>query len=130
MVGCVVSDDVDHRRRRLVGIVDIGEPIGHAGAEVQEGRRRVARHPGVAVGRTSDDTLEKTQHTAHPIDPVERGDKMHFRRAGIGETHIDPAPDQGPHQAFRAVHDAFSDGLPWRRSMPAARFDRKRMTLR
>jgi hypothetical protein len=29
---------------------------------------------------------------------------MHLRGAGIGETDVDPARDQGPHQTFRTVH--------------------------
>ena len=36
--------------------------------------------------------------------PVERGDKMHLRRARVGKTHLDPAANQRAHQAFRAVH--------------------------
>ena len=58
MVGRVVADDVDHRRHGLVGVVDIGEPIGHAGAEMQQRRRRISGHPGVTVGGAGDDAFE------------------------------------------------------------------------
>ena len=105
VIGRMVADDVDHRRRRLVGVVDVGEPVGHAGAEMQQGRRRVVGHPVIAVGRAGDHPLEEAEHAAHAVDPVERRDKMHLRGAGIGKAHIDAAADQGAHQAFRAIHD-------------------------
>src|SRR5438874_4042565 len=38
------------------------------------------------------------------LDPIERGNEMHLRRARIGEAHLDAAGDQRAHQALRAVH--------------------------
>ncbi len=110
MVGGVVADDIDHRRRRLVGVVDVGEPVGHAGTEMQQCRRGCPGHPGIAVGGAGDDPFEQAQHAAHALDPVERRDKMHLRGPGIGKAHIDAAADQSAHQAFRTVHKPVSDG--------------------
>jgi hypothetical protein len=101
----VVADDIDHRRRRLVGVVDIGEPIGHAGTQMQQCRRRRPGHAGIAVGGAGDDALEKAEHAAHAVHPVERRDKMHLRGPRIGKAHIDATTDQGAHQAFRSVHE-------------------------
>ena len=77
--------------------MDVGEPVGEAWPEMQQCRRRLSAHSRVAVGGTGDDTLEQTEYTAHALDPVECGDKMHLRGAGIGEAHIDPAPHQSTH---------------------------------
>jgi hypothetical protein len=41
---------------------------------------------------------------SHAVPPVECGDKMHLRRAGVGKTHLDPAADQRAHQTYHAVH--------------------------
>src|SRR5438874_5913409 len=38
------------------------------------------------------------------LDPIERGNEMHLRRARIGEAHLDAAGDQRAHQALRAIH--------------------------
>jgi hypothetical protein len=65
---------------------------------------RPPAHPGVAVGSTGGDTLEQRQHRAHPVDAVERGDEMHFRRAGIGEARVDTAGDQRANQHLGAGH--------------------------
>ncbi len=105
----MIADDVDHWRRRLVGVVDVGEAVGHAWTEMQEGRRRVPGHPGIAVGGAGDDTLEEAEHAAHAVDPIERRDEMHLRRTRIGEADIDAAADQSAHQAFRAVHHLSSN---------------------
>ena len=65
VIGRVVADDVDHARGRLVGVVDIGEPVGEAGPEMQQGRgrlvgscgnsrrRRRSRRPRTAPGRSA-----------------------------------------------------------------------------
>src|SRR3984893_7871354 len=67
-----------------------------------------AGFPVIAVGGTGDHPFEKPEHAAHAIDPVEGGDEMHFRGAGVGEADIDAAADQSAHQAFRAVHEPSS----------------------
>ena len=85
--------------------MDVGKPVRHAGAEVQEGRRRVFGHPGVTVGSAGDDAFKEAQDTAHPVHPVERCDKMHLRGARIGETDVYTAADQSAHETLRAVHD-------------------------
>ena len=97
VIGGVIADDVDHRRRGFVGVVDVGEPVGETRAEMQQGRGRLFAHPGIPVRGSGDDPLEQAEHAAHAINPVEGCDKMHLRGAGIGEAHIDPAPHQSTH---------------------------------
>src|SRR5262249_36607781 len=46
------------------------------------------------------------------LDPIQRGNEMHFRGAGVGEADVHAACDQCPHQTFRTVH----------RSAPVATF--------
>ena len=87
---------------------------------MQQGRRRPLAHPVVTVGGAGDDALEQAEHAAHPVHAIQRRDEMHFRRAGVGEAHIDPAANQGAHQAFRAVHP-LSPPTPSRYPHPARR---------
>src|SRR5438552_17748448 len=101
----MLANDIDDARCGLLGIVQIGDAVAETRAEMQQGAGRRALHSVVAVGSAGHDTFEQSKNTAHAVDPVERRDKMHFRRSGIGETDIDTAADQGPHQAFRTVHD-------------------------
>jgi hypothetical protein len=58
----------------------------------------------VTIGGAGHDAFKQAEDAAHAVDPVERGDKMHLRRARVGKAHLDPAADQRAHQAFRAVH--------------------------
>ena len=46
VIGRVVADDVDHARRRLVGVVDIGGGVGEAGPQMQQ-----ASPPGFSLIR-------------------------------------------------------------------------------
>src|SRR5262249_28479667 len=85
-------------------IVDVGKTVDEAGAEMQQRRGWLVAHPVIAVSGAGHDPLEEAQDAAHAVDPVERGDKMHLRRARVGKTHLDPAADQRAPEAFRAVH--------------------------
>ncbi len=100
----VLADDVDDAGIRLLGVVQVGEPIGEAGTEMQQRRGRRALHAEIAVGGTGHHALEQAEHAAHALDPVQRRDEMHLGGAGIGKADINAARHQGPHQTFRTVH--------------------------
>ena len=104
VVGGVVADDVHDRRVRAPGVVQVGEAVAEAGAEVQQRRRRAVRHARVAVGRAGDDALEQAEHRPHPRLAVERGDEVHLGRAGVGEAHVDVVVDERAQQGLGAVH--------------------------
>ncbi len=104
VIGRVIADDVDERRRGAARIVKIGQTVGEAGAEVQQGAGRLLRHAAIAVGHAGDGAFEQAEHGTDTIDPVERRDEMHLRGAGIGEANLDARRHQAAHQAFRAVH--------------------------
>jgi len=104
MVGGVLADDVDDAGIRLLGVVEIGKAVGQPRAEMQQRRSRCPLHAKIAVGGAGHYALEQAEHAAHALDPVQRGDKMHLRGAGIREADVDPACDQCPHQTFRTVH--------------------------
>ena len=90
VVGGVVADDVHDRRRRPAGVVQVGEPVGEPGPEVQQRRRRSLGHACVAVGHPGDDALEQPEHRPHPVDPVDRGDEVHLRRPGLAKQTSTP----------------------------------------
>ena len=104
VIGRVIAHDVDQRGRGLHGVVDVRQPVGEAGAEMEQRRRRLLGHARIAVGSAGRHALEQREHAAHAVDAVERGDEMHLRGAGVGEADIHAAADQRPHQTFRAVH--------------------------
>jgi len=90
VVGGVVADHVDDRRVRPHRVVQVGQAVGQAGAQVQQRRRRPVRHPRVAVGGTGDHTLEEAQHAAHAVDLVQGGHEVHLRRAGFAKQTSTP----------------------------------------
>ncbi len=100
----MLADDVDDAGMGLLGVVQIGKSVGEAGSKVQQRRCRRALHAEIAVGSPRHHALEQAEHAAHALDPVQCGDKMHLRGAGIGETDVNATRDQGPHQTFRTVH--------------------------
>ena len=81
VVGRVIADDVDDRRRRAPRVVQVGEAVGESRAEVQQRDRRLAGHAPVTVRGAGHHALEQAQHRAHAAHRVQRGDEVHFRGA-------------------------------------------------
>ena len=104
VVGGVIADHVDDRAAGLAGIVEVGKPVAQARAEVQQGNRRLVRHPAITIGRAGHHAFEQPQDRAHPVLPVNRGNQLHFRRAGVGETDLHAAGMQGLDKGFRTIH--------------------------
>ena len=109
VVGGVVADDVDHGHPALARVVQVGESVAQAAAEMQQGRGRFAGHACVAIGRARGDALEEAEHGAHFRRAVERGDEMHLRGAGIAEADRDAGIHEGAHQGVGAVRHG---GIP------------------
>jgi hypothetical protein len=62
------------------------------------------RHAPIAIGHACYDIFLQAQHAAHARNPVQGCDEMHLTRAGVGETHINPATYECMDQAFRTIH--------------------------
>jgi len=104
----VIADDRDDRRPGAPGVVQVGEPVGHPGPEVQEHHGGAAGHAGVAVGGAGGHALEQREHAAHLGDLVERADEVHLRGAGVGEADGDPRVGEGLDERACTVHRADS----------------------
>ena len=104
VIGGVIANDVDEGHSRASGVVQIRKTISKTGSEVQQRTSRFAGHACVSVCCASDDPFEQTQHAAHAVLLVERRYEVHFGRAGIRETDLDTASNQGLQQTFRTVH--------------------------
>lgn len=100
----MVADDVDHRAPCPPGVVQVGEPIAQTGAEMEEGGRRPAGHPCIAVGCTGRHPFEQGEHAVHGLDLVEGGDEVHLRGARVHEADIDSVVDEGAHERIGSVH--------------------------
>ena len=104
VVARLVTDDIDHRRMRAARVVHVGDAVGEARPAMEQRRGGLAGHARVAVGAAGHHDFGHAEDAAHALDLVERGDEMHFRRAGIGETGINAAGEQRAHKAFGAIH--------------------------
>jgi hypothetical protein len=104
VVGGVVADDVDHRRVALAGVVQVGQAVAEAGAEVQQGGGRLVGHAGVAVGGAGGHALEQGEHAAHLAHVVERGHEVHLGGAGVHEADVDAGVDERADEGVGAVH--------------------------
>ena len=81
VIGRVLADDVDDAGRCLLGVVQVGDAVAEAGAEMQQRRGRRALHAVVAVGGAGHHAFEQTEHAAHAVDAIECGNEVHFRGA-------------------------------------------------
>ena len=104
VVGGVVADDVDDRRGRPPGVVQIGEAVRKPWSEVEQGRRRPLGHAAVAVGHAGHRPLEQPEHRSHPLDAVDRGHEVHLRGPRVRETHLDAGVHQRAQQTLGTVH--------------------------
>ena len=84
----VLAHDIDDAGPGLLGVVQVGKAVGEAGAEMEEGRGGLARNTEIPVRRARGDGLMQREDGAHGGRLVQRGDEMHLRRAGIGETDV------------------------------------------
>ena len=118
VIGGVVAHHIDHGHMPFLRIVDIGEAVAEAGAKVQERGGGALGDARKAIRGSGNHPLEQAQHAAHALDLIQRGDKMHLRRSGVGKTHRDTVVHQRCNQAFCTVHDCFpyaSIGISLRR---------------
>ncbi len=111
----VIADDVDDRRTRPPGVVQVREPVPEAGAEVQQRGPGPVGHSGIPVGGTGRHTLEQRQQRSHLRYVVERGHEVHLRCAGVREAVVDTGGDERAQQRMSTVH-CFSSVLSVLRS--------------
>ena len=100
----VIANDVEQRRARLAGVVQIRDGIGQAGAKVQECRGRPARHAPVAIRRPAAHALEQRQHRTHAWYLVQRLHKMHLGGTRIGDAQVHAAAYEGFNEGAGAIH--------------------------
>jgi hypothetical protein len=84
--------------------VQVGDAVGEAGTQVQQGRRGPSRDPGEAVGSAGADPLEQSEHGTDGLRIVHGADDRHLRRARVGEADVDAEPGGHPQQGMRAGH--------------------------
>lgn len=100
----VVADDVDDGRVGPSGVVQIGKAVGQPGPEVHQRRCRPFKHAPISVRGASHDSFGEAEHTAHSINLVQRGDKVHLRRSRVREADIDATVNEGTDQTVCAIH--------------------------
>jgi hypothetical protein len=103
VVGGVVADDVHDRHLAFAGVVQVGQAVAQAAAQVQERGGGLVGHARIAIGRTGGHALEQGQHGAHLRLAVQRGHEVHLAGAGVGEADIDAGIDQRFHQGLGAI---------------------------
>ena len=119
VVDGVVADDVHQRRCSAATVVQVGDAVAEAGAEVQQGRRRQSLHARVAVCGAGADALEQAQHGARFRHRVDGLHEMHLGRARIGEAGVHAVREEGSQHALGTVH-----GLLPRRSAKSLPYTR------
>lgn len=104
VVGGVVADDVDHRRARALGVVQVGQAVAQARAQVQQRGGRLVGHARIAIGRARHHAFEQAQHAAHLRFAIQRRDEVHLGRARVGEADVHIIGQKGIAKTISAVH--------------------------
>jgi hypothetical protein len=104
VIGRVIADNVDRRRKRAPCVVQVGGAVEIPRAEMQQRHRRAAGHARVAVRRASRDAFEQAQDRSDPGLPVESGDEVHLARAGLAKQVLDAALRERPDERIGTVH--------------------------
>ena len=55
----MVTDDIDHGRVAFLRVVDVGQRVAETRTQVQQRRRRFARHARIPVCRTAEHAFEQ-----------------------------------------------------------------------
>jgi len=110
MPGGMRPDDAHHRGVRAAGVVQVGQAVAQAGAEVQQHGGRAPRDARVPIGRAGRDPLEQPEHAAHARHRVQRVHEVHLRGAGIHEAHVNARADQAGDQGMGPDHGGVARG--------------------
>ena len=100
---CMVTDDVDDRRVRAPGVMQIRQPIGQAGTQVQQRQGRCARHTRITVGCACTHAFEKPKNRADAGHLVQRPHQGQLGRPGVGEADANAQCVRRIQQRPRAV---------------------------
>ena len=103
VVGGMIPDQIDDGRTGAPGVMEVGEPVTDASAQVKKRQRRFVGHACIAIRCTGHDPFEQPQDRAHVGLAVDCGDQLHLGRAGIGETHFDPRRGERADKSLRPV---------------------------
>ena len=121
VIGGVLANHVDHRAAGLAGIVEVGEAIAEAGAEVQQSHCRFIGHAPITISRAGHHAFEQAEYRAHPVLTIDRCNQLHLRRAGVGKADLYAASVKRLDKGLCTVHVCYSslaaDGSaasPWR----------------
>ena len=98
------ADNIHHARACLFRVVQVRQPVGEPWPKVQQGAGGLAGHTVVPIRRPRRHALLQDKDRPHAGHVIQRGNKVHFRRAGIGETGIKPTIEQRLHKAIGPVH--------------------------
>ncbi len=94
----MVADDVDDRTVGPTGVVQVGQAVAEAGAEMEQGGGGPAGDARVPVGGAGGHALEEGQYRPHRRDVVEGGHEVHLRGTRVHEAGVDTVVDQGVDQ--------------------------------
>src|SRR5690348_13802532 len=104
MANRMLTNNVDDRHLRSTGIVKIRDAVGQTWTKMQQRACWLAKHAGVSVRGSRHYPFEQAEHRTHLRHAVERGNNMHFGRAGVRETGVHSSSHERTNQAFCASH--------------------------
>jgi hypothetical protein len=90
----MLTDEVDHRHLRALGIVEIRQSVCESGAKVKQRARGLLRHASVSVSCSCNHSLEETKNAAHLSASIQRRDNVYLRRSWVGKTSVYSTPKQ------------------------------------
>ena len=100
----LIPDQVDERRSSAAGVMKVGDAVGEARAQVQQGEGRLAAHSPVSVRRPGADPLEEAQDGSDLRYAVERRHQGHLGGSGIGEADLYASLCGGSQDALGSCH--------------------------
>ena len=104
VVDRVVANDVDDRGLCADRVVQVGQSVCQAGAQVEERCCRCVLHARVTVSGSGDYAFEQAQDAVDFRGVIEGCNEVHFRSTRVCKHRVDTVGEQGLRQAVRTVH--------------------------
>ncbi len=96
---------IDYRAVAAPGVVQVGDAVGETRSDMKQGKSRLVRHSGIAVGGACYHILLQAEYRAYRVRFTHLIHQLHLRGAWVGEAGIQTRIGQSLEKCLCSIHN-------------------------